>query len=94
MELKTREQYTDELVNSDHRKKLVVAGPGTGKTTVFERVLKKQKEKGLVLTFINALVSDLEFKLEGLADVYTLHKFSKMQLFQHETQGATKVFAH
>ena len=34
-----RQQTSDDLVNSDARKKLVVAGPGTGKTHNFKRDL-------------------------------------------------------
>ena len=36
-----RQQTSDDLVKSNARKKLVVAGPGTGKTHNFKRVLEK-----------------------------------------------------
>jgi len=66
------------IVEDPSRKKLVVAGPGTGKTWLFERLLQHTRgdtEKRLVLTFINNLKDDLEGKLSELATVRTLHGF-------------------
>jgi superfamily I DNA/RNA helicase len=60
------------------RKKLIVAGPGTGKTTLFRIMLEGSEgnpKRNLVLTFINNLRSDLEKELSGLASVYTLHSY-------------------
>lgn len=92
--MKSREEYTAELVASDHPKRVVVAGPGTGKTTAFEGILEQQKSKGLVLTFINSLVNDLEGRLAHLADVFTLHKFCKMLLYKNEVDGVKVGFHH
>ena len=38
---------TDAIVNSAARNKLVVAGPGTGKTFTFNQALKAVEGKGL-----------------------------------------------
>jgi hypothetical protein len=76
-EAKQRRQRTsDDLVNSDAHKKLVVAGPGTSKTHNFKRVLNKSGG-GLAITFIRALAEDLERDLGDLAQVNTFHGYCK-----------------
>jgi len=50
-----RERYTRMIIESDAAKKLIVAGPGTGKTHVFRQKLSKCGGRGLALTFINSL---------------------------------------
>lgn len=71
-----RQQTSDDLVNSDAHKKLVVAGPGTGKTHNFKRVLDKSGG-GLAITFIRALAEDLGRDLGDLAQVNTFHGYCK-----------------
>jgi superfamily I DNA/RNA helicase len=71
-----RQQTSDDLVDSDAHKKLVVAGPGTGKTHNFRRVLEKSGG-GLAITFIKALAEDLERDLGDLAQVNTFHGYCK-----------------
>lgn len=42
-----RAAATDEIVNSNHARRVVVAGPGTGKTTTFKKALARlQREPG------------------------------------------------
>ncbi|MCK8114795.1 UvrD-helicase domain-containing protein [Anaerosoma tenue] len=68
----------DAVVESPSPKKLVVAGPGTGKTTLFKLILESSPDdpdKRIVLTFINNLKSDLEADLGHLAHAHTLHSF-------------------
>lgn len=68
----------DAVISSPSRKKLVVAGPGTGKTTLFKLLLESapgNPEGRVVLTFINILKNDLEKDLADLAQVFTLHSF-------------------
>jgi superfamily I DNA/RNA helicase len=66
------------VLNSPSNKKLVIAGPGTGKTTLFRQLLQLapgEPDKRIVLTFINNLRNDLEDDLGGLARVFTLHSY-------------------
>jgi superfamily I DNA/RNA helicase len=76
-----RKKYAAAVINSPSRKKLIIAGPGTGKTYIFKSLLGKIKhasgEEGLVLTFIKNLVADLKVELAALAKVSTFHAFCK-----------------
>lgn len=68
----------EAVLSSPSDKKLVIAGPGAGKTTLFKRLLKRtpgDPDQRIVLTFINNLKDDLEEDLSGLARVFTLHSF-------------------
>lgn len=71
-----RDEHVAAVLSSASTKKLVVAGPGTGKTHLFKEILK-DKPHSLTLTFINALVDDLSVDLSGLSDVRTLHSFAR-----------------
>jgi hypothetical protein len=71
-----RQSYIEKILQSKARKKVVVAGPGTGKTFLFKEILKG-KNTALTLTFINSLVEDLSLELYGLSDVKTLHGFAR-----------------
>lgn len=71
-----RQLTSDALVASSARKKLVVAGPGTGKTHNFRRVLE-DAGGGLALTFIRALMRELSRDLGDLAQVNTFHGYCK-----------------
>ena len=74
-----RQEHVDIVLRSTSRKKIVVAGPGTGKTHLFKRLLEG-KENTLTLTFVNSLVEDLSLELCGLSSVRTLHSFARRQL--------------
>lgn len=68
----------EAVLQSPSRKKLVIAGPGTGKTTLFKQMLELasgEPDQRIVLTFINNLKDDLEKDLDGLAQVFTLHSY-------------------
>ncbi|HEY6091817.1 MAG TPA: UvrD-helicase domain-containing protein [Gemmatimonadales bacterium] len=68
----------ERILKSPSQRKLVVAGPGTGKTRVFKELLKVSsggRDDHLVLTFINTLCNDLEEQLQDLAQVSTLHGY-------------------
>lgn len=74
------------IISSKSRKKLVVAGPGTGKTYLFKQVLEASKgdrEDRLVLTFINNLKNDLEEHLSDYAKVFTLHGYCLGLLYRY-----------
>jgi superfamily I DNA/RNA helicase len=72
-------KHNDAILESPSKKKVVVAGPGTGKTYLFKTILAG-KSKTLTLTFVNALVEDLSLELCGLSDVRTLHGFARSVL--------------
>ena len=68
----------EAVLSSPSDKKLVIAGPGTGKTTLFKQMLELapgEPDQRIVLTFINNLKDDLEDDLGGLAQVFTLHSY-------------------
>jgi superfamily I DNA/RNA helicase len=85
-----REEYADAVLHSPSRKKIVVAGPGTGKTHLFKRILEGT-ENTLTLTFVNALVEDLSLELCGLSEVKTLHSFAR-RVLKDATGKNVKVF--
>lgn len=70
------EKYINTILKSSSPKKVVVAGPGTGKTYLFKRMLEGKKNN-LTLTFINSLVEDLSLDLYGLSEVRTLHSYAR-----------------
>ncbi|HID29780.1 MAG TPA: hypothetical protein EYP19_07210, partial [Desulfobacterales bacterium] len=89
-----RDQHVRLVLESTSTKKLVVAGPGTGKTFLFGQVLRECGGGGLVLTFINNLVVDLERQLDALAEIHTLHAFSKWLLHRIPTAGLERSFIY
>ena len=74
---------TDRILASTSQKRLVVAGPGAGKTYLFKELLKAgsgAKSERLILTFINTLKNDLERNLGDLSQVFTLHGYCQSSL--------------
>src|SRR6266571_1412866 len=68
----------DKVLASKSAKRLIVAGPGAGKTFLFRKILEHtdgDKDNRIALTFINELKDDLEKNLSDLARVYTLHGY-------------------
>jgi superfamily I DNA/RNA helicase len=87
-----RAAATEAIVNSDAAKRLIVSGPGTGKSFTFQRALAKAIKdagggRGLALTFIRNLVADLEKDLGDLADVFTFHGHCKHLMHSHNVAG-------
>jgi superfamily I DNA/RNA helicase len=76
---KERQKHVDAVLDSAASRKIVAAGPGTGKTHLFKMILQGKK-KALTLTFVNALVEDLALELYGLSHVSTLHSFARAEL--------------
>src|ERR671918_858173 len=87
-----RESFTAAIVESDADKRVIVSGPGTGKTTTFRRVAKESARPVLVLSFMRRLVDDLTEDMEGLASVYTFHGYAYLQLRETSVQGITRSF--
>lgn len=91
-QVEDRAKYTKQILESDASKKLIIAGPGTGKTFTFKQVLSTCGGRGLALTFINNLVQDLEVELSEVADAYTFHGFCKSLLHNIRVDGLTSRF--
>ena len=72
---KDRKKCSDLILNSPAKKKIIVAGAGTGKTFTFQELLRGKNGNALALTFINNLADDLENELEGLAKSQTFHGY-------------------
>jgi superfamily I DNA/RNA helicase len=89
--IEERTKHVNTLVESPSQKKVVVAGPGTGKTYLFSKVLHK-KQKTLTLTFVNSLVEDLSLELCGLSDVKILHSYARSVL-SRATGKKLKIFS-
>ncbi len=68
----------DKILSSKSQRKIIVSGPGTGKTSLFKRLLKANDgdpNNIIVLTFINSLRDDLEKNLSKYSRVNTLHSY-------------------
>lgn len=83
----SRDASTRAILESSSSKKLIVAGPGTGKTFTFRRALELCDGKGLAVTFIRNLVADLSEALGDVADVYTFHGFCHHRVRAHGVDG-------
>jgi len=73
---KERSEYVNKILESSSSKKVVVAGPGTGKTYLFKQILQNRSHT-LTLTFVNSLVEDLALELYGISEVRTLHSYAR-----------------
>lgn len=81
-----RKKFVEDILASENPRKLIVAGPGTGKTFTFGELLKKHAGKqNLALTFIRKLVADMEKDLAEYAEVKTFHAYCKKLL--HKQNG-------
>ncbi len=83
-----RRRATAAIAESEASKRLVVAGPGTGKSFTFKEALAEAIRDagggtGLALTFIRNLVADLQRDLGDLATVNTFHGYCKYLMHQH-----------
>ena len=70
-----------KILESKHRRRVVVAGPGTGKSFLFQQEIKNRKREGkdnfLAITFIGRLCEGLADDLAGLAKTLTMHGFAR-----------------
>ena len=82
-----RTEATAAIIGSTADKRLIVSGPGTGKTFTFEAALGACGGKGLALTFLRNLVADLTVVLGDRADVFTFHGYCKYLMHHHNIAG-------
>lgn len=86
-----RENILKLILESDAKKKLIVAGAGTGKTFTFGEILKQNPNgTNLVMTFIRLLRDDMFDSLGDKAEVRTFHEFCKKIL--HQTFGSIELY--
>jgi AAA domain len=78
---KEREDDVSKIKGSSHPHKVVVAGPGTGKSYLFQELIKGKKLEGkknfVAITFIGKLGDALADDLCGLAETMTMHGFAR-----------------
>lgn len=87
-----READVDKIKLSTHPRKVVVAGPGTGKSFLFTELIQKKRAEGkhnfLAITFIGKLSDALADDLCGLAKTTTMHSFAR-ELVLNSVSGYT-----
>ncbi len=67
--------------------KVVVAGPGTGKTHTYKELLSRIEGPALAITFLTVLVKDLEESIGEMATVRSFHGFCKSILYSDAIPG-------
>jgi superfamily I DNA/RNA helicase len=69
------------ILTSTARKKIIVAGPGAGKTFTFSEIFKLEFEGSrLAMTFIKKLTEDMQESFGNSVEVKTFHAFCKKHL--------------
>ncbi|MBL7073922.1 ATP-dependent helicase [candidate division KSB1 bacterium] len=82
-----RNKFTRRILESTCPKKVIVSGPGTGKTYTFYELLKRKQGNYLALTFINNLAEKLKKDLKDIAKSRTFHSFCKELLHKINHEG-------
>ena len=88
-----RRRYLELIINSPAKKKIILAGAGTGKTFTFQELLRGKNGNALALTFINNLANDLKNDLDGLAESQTFHGYC-IKLLHRAPFGGIKAGFH
>ncbi len=78
---KARKEDTTKILSSAHKRRVVLAGPGTGKSFLLAEAIKIKRKQGKskfhAITFIGKLGDSLADDLAGLSRVTTLHSFAR-----------------
>lgn len=82
-----REKYSTLIIQSIARNKIIIAGPGTGKSFTFKKYLETKSGDNLAITFINNLAYDLQKDLGESAKSYTFHGYCKKLLHRISVDG-------
>lgn len=89
--IQKRNDDSKKIIDSSHPRRVVLAGPGTGKSYLFQEAIKKKREQGaskfLAITFIGKLTDELADDLAGLATTTTLHGFARRLVLEHCPAG-------
>jgi superfamily I DNA/RNA helicase len=79
----SRRRYLRAILDSPSERKMIVAGPGTGKTFTMGQILRGSVPGTmLALTFIRNLVNDMQEEFGDIAEAKTFHAYCKMLLHQ------------
>jgi superfamily I DNA/RNA helicase len=82
-----RSKDLGRIKDSARPRKVVVAGPGTGKSFLFSELIKKKRAEGktkfLAITFIGKLGDSLADDLCGLAKTTTMHSYAREFVLQY-----------
>ena len=84
-----RAAHLDLILNSTSARRVIVAGPGSGKTYTFRKIVEQTAGEILILSFLGNLVADLDKALGTMATVRTLHRFSRGLLHHMSVDGIT-----
>lgn len=81
----SREGFVRAILESGAAGRVVVAGPGTGKTFLFEKELEGSTNghTPLVISFLRTLVEEMEQRLGQKALVRTFHAYCKREFLSH-----------
>lgn len=91
LQKKERAEILKNILESKDKKKLIVAGAGTGKTFTFSEILKKNPDgTNIAMTFIRLLRNEMLSSLGSFSEVRTFHEFCKKVL--HERKGGFILF--
>lgn len=82
-----RTRYINLIIQSTAKNKIIIAGPGTGKSSTFRKLLETKSGDNLALTFINNLAFDLQKDLGELAEAHTFHSYCKKLLHKISVEG-------
>jgi len=85
-----RASRLEAILSSGAAKKVIVAGPGTGKSFTFKQVMGRVDGEVLVLSFLGNLVRDLQNDLGDRASVRTFHSYSRGLLHNMDVAGITR----
>jgi superfamily I DNA/RNA helicase len=79
-------ECVNTICSSKSKKKIIIAGAGTGKTFIFKKILERNPGgRNIALTFIKRLTDYMDYDLSGLAEVKTFHAYCKKVL--HKQSG-------
>lgn len=82
-----------KILSSTSTKKMIVAGPGAGKTFTFSKLFEQPiGGPKLAMTFIRKLTEDMQESFGGSVEVKTFHAFCKKHL--HEIYGKYDIRPH
>ncbi len=78
----SRNQFVNGVLQSQARSRVIVAGPGTGKSHLFRSEVAKYEEQPLLISFLRSLIEEMQPALGDKALVRTFHSFCKREFLK------------